>query len=871
MKKMLFIIFFLSCASQLLARHVAGGELFYEYLGQGNSAGTARYKLTLRLFRDCNSTGPPLQSEIVNVGIYENNALTNSINLPLSEAVKTITLNTAAFPCLVGNVDVCYEIAIFTANIELPINNNGYTLARMGCCRVNNIENTTGSNNNIGATYITRIPGNATLPGAFNNSPQFFIKDTALVCAGKNFNLDFGAEDKDGDVLQYSFCDAYTATSGSNNSAPPSTLNLIAIPYVSPFSGTDPLAGPTINPTTGVISGVAPGVGQYVVSVCITEYRNDRAFTEHRKDFILKVQDCDYIDAQLPTTIVQCDNFSVNFENQSFSSAIQSYAWNFGETGSSNNISNFPNPTHVYSDTGTYKATLTVTGPNGCTGIDSTTVIVYPGFFPGFRTNGSCYQNPFQFIDTTKTLYGTVNKWRWNFGETSSFADTSILKNPFYTYPTVGTRTVRLIVSSSKGCEKTIEKSITVNDKPVLQLPFKDTLICSIDTLPLIANGNGLFSWTPNNNIINANTSTPLVHPQSTTTYYVTLNENNCITTDSIKVNVLSFIKVDAGVDTSICKNDIVRLNPTSFALGYLWTEADGGVVDNIKNPLVQPLVSTKYYVKANLGKCEDKDSVFIKVAPYPISNAGLDSTICFGDKAFLRGSVVASFFNWSPNNTLAFTNTLNPVAAPAKTTYYVLTATDTLGCTKAVKDSVLIQVIRPVTVYVGNDTSVVKNQPLQLLATTNYDNGVVFSWSPSTGLNNTNTPNPISTLNIAANSIKYKVKATLPEGCFAEDEIVVKIFSTEPDIFIPTAFTPNKDGKNDALKPIGAGIKQLDYFRIYNRWGQLIFESKELEKGWNGTVNGIEQSSGTYVFIAQAIDYTGKIIYKKGTVVLIR
>lgn len=871
MKKLLFIIFFLNITNQLLARHVAGGELYYEYLGPGSSSNLARYKITLQLFRDCYSTGPPLQSEIVNVGIYENNFLSSSINLPLAEDVKTITLNTAAFPCLVGNVNVCYEIAIFSATVELIINNSGYTLARLGCCRVNNIENTTGSNNNIGSTYITKIPGNATLPGGFNSSPQFLIKDTALVCAGKNFTLDFGAIDKDGDLLQYSFCDAYTATSGSNNSPPPNILSLTAIPYVSPFSGTDPLAGPTINTNTGVISGVAPGVGQYVVSVCVTEYRNDRAFTEHRKDFILKVQDCDYIDAQLPDKIVQCDSFGVYFENQSFSSAIQSYTWNFGETGSSNNTSNDPNPTHVYSDTGTFKAKLTVTGPNGCTGVDSTTVIVYPGFYPGFTAFGSCYQNPFQFTDTTKTLYGSVNKWRWNFGEISSFGDTSIVKNPSYTYPNQGTRTVRLVVSSSKGCEKTIEKPIIVNDRPVLQLPFQDTLICSIDSLPFIAIGNGSFTWTPNYNITNVNIANPIVFPKDTTTYYVTLNENNCITRDSIKVNVLDFIKVDAGLDTSICRTDTFRLNPTSFALGYLWTEADGGVVDAIKNPLVQPLVNTKYFVKANLGKCEDRDSVFVKVAPYPISNAGLDTTICFGDKVYLRGNMVASSFNWSPTNALAFANTLNPIGAPARTTYYVLTATDTLGCTKAVKDSVLVQVINPVTVFAGNDTSVIKNQPLQLMASTNYDNGVIFSWSPSTGLSNTSIPNPISTLNIAANNIKYKVKATLPEGCFAEDEITVRIFSTEPDIFIPTAFTPNKDGKNDALKVIGVGIKQLDYFRIYNRWGQLLFETKEINKGWNGTVNGIEQQSGTYVFVAQAIDYTGKVIYKKGTIVLIR
>jgi len=96
-------------------------------------------------------------------------------------------------------------------------------------------------------------------------------------------------------------------------------------------------------------------------------------------------------------------------------------------------------------------------------------------------------------------------------------------------------------------------------------------------------------------------------------------------------------------------------------------------------------------------------------------------------------------------------------------------------------------------------------------------------------------------------------------------------VFTTEPDIFVPTAFTPNKDGKNDLLKPTCVGISQLDYFRIYNRWGQLLFETKDPERGWDGSINGAEQSSGTFVFMAKGTDYTGKIIVKNGTVVLIR
>ena len=877
MKKFFFIVFFLCTTSSLLAKHVAGGELFYEYLGPGSNSNTKQYKVTLRLFRDFynpsgtgTNTGPQLQNEQVIVGIYEGTALKYTLPLAMIN-FQTITLNTAAFPCLVGDVHVRYEVAIYTNTIELPNNAAGYTLTRAGCCRVDNISNLSQASN-VGSTYITKIPGTNTLPTGHNSSPQFALKDTALVCSNKNFMLDFSAVDQaDNDVLTYSFCEAYSApNAGGGTSSPPTqTLSLQALPYALPFTGASPLgAAVIINPTTGIISGIAPGiVGQYVVNVCITESRNGVAFSEHRKDFILKVQDCDIASADLPDKIIQCDSLTVNFQNQSASSAIISYQWNFGDGNSSTQ----PAPSHAYADTGRYKASLFITGPNGCTGLDSTLVIVYPGFFPNFTVTGSCYQTPFNFNDVTTTVYGTVNSWRWDFGNTSSTADTSHLKNPSYQYPSPGNVNVELFVTSSKGCEKTLIKPVAVKDKPDIQLPFRDTLICSIDTLQLKANGVGIFSWSPNTNIINPNSSSPLVYPKDTTTYYVTLTNQSCVNIDSIKVNVLQYIKVDAGLDSAVCKTDTFRLHPVSHALGYLWTASTGENVAAVKYPLVQPLSSTKYYVQANLGKCVANDSVFIKVAPYPISNAGLDSSICFGTKAFLHGSVVGSSFAWSPLNNLLNANTLNPIAAPSISTKYVLTAKDTIGCPKPVKDTVEIIVIKPVVVFAGNDTSIVINQPLQLNAVCNFDNGTVYKWSPSTGLNNTDIPNPIALLNITGDSIKYKVRATIPEGCYGEDEIVVKLFKTDPDIFVPTGFTPNADGKNDILKPIPVGVSKLEYFSIYNRWGQLIYTTSEFGKGWNGLMGDAMQPSGTYVYITQGIDYTGKTIFRKGTVVLIR
>ena len=93
----------------------------------------------------------------------------------------------------------------------------------------------------------------------------------------------------------------------------------------------------------------------------------------------------------------------------------------------------------------------------------------------------------------------------------------------------------------------------------------------------------------------------------------------------------------------------------------------------------------------------------------------------------------------------------------------------------------------------------------------------------------------------------------------------------SQPDILVPSGFTPNGDGKNDILKPIPVGITELQYFRIYNRWGQLLFSTSQQGIGWDGMYNGIPQGSGTYVFVTQGKDIYGKTVFRKGTAVLIR
>lgn len=871
MKKILLAIFVVFITAQANANHLKGGWIQYEYMGTNAANGNLQYRITVRQYLNCNATGGQIDANIF-LGIFKNqtNELVQTLNIPLS-GTDMITMNTGlSNPCISPPQTVCYRIDKYVMTAELPSYAAGYTLSVQRCCRIAGIVNVNGSNT-VGVTYSNTIPGIITGTNyEQNSSPVFNQKDTVAVCFNGNFNFDFGAFDANGDSLSYSFCDGSTGGGQGNPSPnPPAAPPYSTVPYSPGYSGSSPL-GPlvSINPLTGLVYGVAPPTnGDYTVAVCVSEFRNGVLIGITKKEIHVTVANCVLDAAKLKPSYITCDGFTLTFQNESAASGITNYFWDFGVNSSNADTSTLPMPTFTYPDTGVYVLKLKVYNGNGCA--DSTTALVrvYPGFIPNFNITGSCFQSPFNFTDATTTVYGVVDSWRWDFGDASTFADTSLLKNPSYTYPTAGTRTAQLIVTNSKGCIDTISKIVNVRDIPALTLPFKDTLICSIDTLPLIATGNGVFSWTPNYNISNTNTSSPFVFPKDTTQYIVTLNEFGCVTKDTITVNVLDYIEVNAGLDSGICLTDTMHIRTVSHALSYLWTPSLGLNDNTIKNPIASPATTTKYYVSANLGKCQARDSVTIRVTPYPQAEAGNNVTICYGNRTQLNGVIVGSSFNWSPSNSLLNSNSLNPISGPIKTTQYFLTAYDTLGCPKPYRDSVLVTVIPPLVANAGSDTSIVVGQPLQLNAT----GGVNYAWSPTSELNNPNINNPIYTNSSLVDSIILTVRVSSPEGCFADDQVKIIIFKTGPEIFVPTGFTPNNDYKNDILKAVPVGIKQFKYFRIYNRWGQLVFSTSDYQSGWDGTLGGKMQPSGAYVYIAEAIDYEDKTLFRKGTTVLIR
>lgn len=853
-------------AFEAKADHITGGEMFYSLAGTAN--GEIQYNVTLKLYMRCNSGRQFNNPTFVSIFDRESGSRVRDVSVAVARIDRISITNPD--PCITNPPPVCYEVGYYEFNVSLPPSFAGYKLVSQVNFRIANIKNLTPGYTQIGAAYTAEIPGNSTnLNYPQNSGAHFTGNDLVVVCANNSFSYSFAASDSDGDQLRYSFCEAYRSGSTANNAAPPSAT-LEPVPYASEYNGSSPLGSSVkINEQTGLITGIAPSTGIYVVTVCVQEIRNGIAIATQRKDLQINIAPCNIAAAILEPEYILCrDTKAITVSNLSNSPLIKTYQWEF-LSGNGTSIYNTTDATASYTfpDTGIYTIKLAINKGEGCSDSTSAIARVYPGFAPEFNFNGICFKKPTIFTDASTSVFGTTNKWSWDFGESTASDDTSNEKDATYTYPINGTKTVSLIVGNTVGCRDTLYRSIAIVDKPPLTVAFKDTLICVNDPVTLRAIGNGIFNWTPNINIINRNTSTPTAYPASTQKYYVNLDDNGCLNKDSVLVRVTDHVNLTAMSDTTICQGDTIVLRTSSNGFKYLWSPTPPLNDPTLKEPRAITIQTTIYEVTAFIGSCSAKEQVAVTTVPYPFSYAGRDTVICFNSFAVLNGITNGSSFSWSPATSLSSAKVLNPVATPSKTTSYILSAHDTKGCPKPGTDTVIVEVLPRIQAFAGNDTSVVIGQPLQLNAT----GGVKYTWSPLTGLSASGIPNPVGIYTQPSEGIKYKVLVYNEAGCVDSTYINVKVFSTGPTIFVPTAFTPNKDGKNDLLRPIASGMKQIESFSIFNRWGQLIFRTQSNGPGWDGTMQGIPQGAGVFVWMVKAIDYTNKPYFEKGTVTLIR
>ena len=293
------------------------------------------------------------------------------------------------------------------------------------------------------------------------------------------------------------------------------------------------------------------------------------------------------------------------------------------------------------------------------------------------------------------------------------------------------------------------------------------------------------------------------------------------------------------------------------------------------------------YRVIVQSGVCPADTSAIssINYVNVPFPQAAIDpadTQNCYNTSAVLNAVIsIGTSYAWSNYGTLTNAGsgvisslpfTITPTASPKATTDYVLSI-ENAGCPNLLIDTFHVRVLPPIIVDAGDDTSVVAGEPLPFKATSNDTTtpaGDSFVWTPIIGLNNPNIYDPVGIYTSETDSVRYYVTATSMYGCTGTGTMLVKVFKTGPDIFVPNAFTPG-GATNNLFRPVPVGISSLSFFRVYNREGQLVYETKRIGDGWDGYINGHMEVTGTYVWMVQGTTYTGKIVSRKGTVILVR
>jgi len=371
----------------------------------------------------------------------------------------------------------------------------------------------------------------------------------------------------------------------------------------------------------------------------------------------------------------------------------------------------------------------------------------------------------------------------------------------------------------------------------------------------------------------------------------LTFEADNCVPGGHFAYAYFALRDVCAGLqisgDTIACRNGAAQYSvPSLQNASYDWSAPPGWTIgsDGNSNTISvtvgpQPgwIVAREHNSCANLI-----DSLFVKLYSGALPQATIDprdTTICYGGAAPLHALVTAGTdYSWSGSGSFSGNNrgsmpgvpsTIEVIAAPKQTAQYILNIRNE-GCPIPVADTFNVKIVPPVIVSAGNDTLVVVNQPLQFQATTTDPYKSQYQWSPATNLSNPDIANPVGIYGAEFSSIVYQVTATDSFGCYGSASRKVTIARTLPDIFVPSAFTPGK-ASNSLFRPVCMGIASLDYFQVYNRWGQLLYSTSQPGQGWDGRIGGILQESNAYLWIVKGTDYTGRVISKKGTVVLVR
>lgn len=456
----------------------------------------------------------------------------------------------------------------------------------------------------------------------------------------------------------------------------------------------------------------------------------------------------------------------------------------------------------------------------------------------------------------------------WN--PIASLSDPTSL-NPIAS-PTISTNYSIIAHAGVAACADTAEYLITVIPSNITLTNVDDT-VCAGTVIPLNVSGHPslTYHWSPSiMGIDNPNVQNTFLVAEHSGPVYITASHPGCVdVSDSFYLTVEPNPVLSLGDDIKLCMTDTAHLyasvSPAEFDhYTYTWSPGIKLTDSTIKNPIFIGYSDETYIVKVETPNgCVDIDTidVFVNQSEFIVLNFN-DSNICQGDSVQIVASGGVSY-KWTPEVGLNFSDIPNPIAYLGKSMEYVVEAVNEHGCVDF--DTVRLNYVPKPIINLEDSIFIYPGEEVEIDIETN---GHYFSWFPPEGLSNTTIANPIASPDVRT---RYFVKITTENGCTDTDSIDV-VVHLESLFDVPNAFVPgNSNVNNGQFKILKRGDVQLMKFQIFDRWGQKVFETTDINQGWDGRRNDVPQPKGVYVYVIEAQLSSGRIIQLDGNVTLIR
>jgi gliding motility-associated-like protein len=580
-----------------------------------------------------------------------------------------------------------------------------------------------------------------------------------------------------------------------------------------------------------------------------------------------------YINISKPTasftmsdTMAICPPLNVSLNNNS--TGALTYAWDFGN----GSTSIAQNPTATYPNPGIFPVMLIATNAYGCkdTAYGQANVLGYAGGLT-YTPIAGCSPLTVQFTANLTNVPSII--WDFSDGVTMPLSGSNTIT---HTYANPGAYMPKLILSDNSGCQNSSLGLDTIKVDDVIagfitSPPCINTPVTFNDTSFSYFSPVTQWSWDFNNGQQTNNVHNPIMNYSTPGTYPVTLvavNARGCKDSISRTVTIYDLPVIGAGEDTTICNGDPAVITGIG-GVSYTWAPAGSLSCANCQTTNATPSVTTDYVVTGtDQNGCENKDTVQVLVQYVTSSAVGDGGNVCI-DSVFQLHAFGAERYEWDPASTLNTYNIPDPLASPKETTVYTVLAWE--GSCPPDAHTVEVVVLPKPVVDAGSDVAIVAGSSTMLQAIGTDIS--TFEWSPTATLSCETCSNPTASPKVTT---MYKVIAATEYGCKSYDTVTVRIVCDKSQLFIPNTFTPNNDGENDIFYPRGAGIKSISSFRVYNRWGELVFEKRGTQLndpsgGWDGTYKGQLLNPDVFVWVIEGICDTGDPVNTKGDINLIR